>query len=72
MLLAPRKTKTLDGTSNSDINPPNTVVIRKAMIYKANDKKSDNLLKDILEFCINYSFPKDFALIMVMNLKILN
>ena len=34
------------------------VFSRKAMIYKANDKKPDNLIKDILEFCANNSFPK--------------
>ena len=34
---------------------------RKAMIYKANDKKADNLIKDILEFCANNSFPKEFC-----------
>ena len=32
------------------------------MIYKANDKKADNLIKDILEFCVNNSFPKEFCL----------
>ena len=37
------------------------VFSRKAMIYKANDKKSDNLIKDILEFCANNSFPKEFC-----------
>lgn len=37
------------------------VFSRKAMIYKANDKKPDNLIKDILEFCANNSFPKEFC-----------
>ena len=31
------------------------------MIYKANDKKSENLIKDIFEFCANNSFPKEFC-----------
>lgn len=35
------------------------VFSRKAMIYKANDKKQDNL--NILEFRVNNSFPKGFC-----------
>ena len=34
---------------------------RKAMIYKANYKKSENLIKDILELCANNCFPKEFC-----------
>ena len=45
---------------------------RKVMIYKANDKKADNLIKDILEFCINNSFPKEFCSDNGPNLKIKN
>ena len=31
------------------------------MIYKEDNKKAENLLKDILEFCINNNFPKEFC-----------
>ena len=37
------------------------VFSRKTMIYRANDKKTDNLIKDILEFCDNNSWPKEFC-----------
>ena len=37
------------------------VFSRKAMIYRTNDKIIDNLIKDILEFCDNISFPKEFC-----------
>ena len=33
---------------------------RKAMIYKLNSKKSEIILKDIIEFCIYNGFPKQF------------
>jgi len=33
---------------------------RKAMIYKLNSKKSEIILKDIIEFCIYNGFPKEF------------
>ena len=36
------------------------VFSRKAMIYGVNNKKSENLIKNILEFCANNSFPKEF------------
>ena len=45
---------------------------RKDMIYKANDKKADNLIKDILEFCVNNSFPKEFCSDNGPNFKIQN
>jgi len=48
------------------------VFIRKAMIYKANDKKADNLIKDILEFVLIIHFQKNFVMIMGLNLKIQN
>ena len=32
------------------------VFSRKAMIYKEKDKKADNILKDIIEFCVNIIF----------------
>ena len=48
------------------------VFIRKAAIYRANDKKTNKLIKVILEFCINNSFPKKFGQIMALNLKIQN
>ena len=31
------------------------------MIYKHNNKKAENLLKDILEFCVNNGYPKEFC-----------
>ena len=31
------------------------------MNYKVNNKKSVNLIKDILEFCANNSFLKEFC-----------
>ena len=31
------------------------------MIYKHNNKKAENLLKDILEFCVNNVYPKEFC-----------
>ena len=34
---------------------------RKVMIYKLNDKKSDTIIKYILEFCVNNTFPKEFC-----------
>ena len=37
------------------------VFSRKAMIYGVNNKKSENLIKNILEFCANNSFPKEFC-----------
>ena len=37
------------------------VFSRKAMIYKENDKKADNILKDIIEFCVNNNFPQEFV-----------
>ena len=33
---------------------------RKGMIYGTNSKKSDNLLKHIIEFCMNNKIPKEF------------
>ena len=33
---------------------------RKAMIYAENNKKADNLIKHILEFCMYNGFPKEF------------
>ena len=37
------------------------VFSRKAMIYKEKDKKADNILKDIIEFCVNNNFPQEFV-----------
>ena len=37
------------------------VFSRKAMIYKHNSKTSENILKDIIEFCIYNGFPKEFV-----------
>ena len=34
---------------------------RKAMIYKLTDKKSETIIKYILEFCANNTFPKEFC-----------
>ena len=31
------------------------------MIYKEKDKKADNILKDIIEFCVNNNFPQEFV-----------
>lgn len=31
------------------------------MIYKNNDKKSDNIITNILEFCASNTFPKEFV-----------
>ena len=33
---------------------------RKGMIYGTNSKKSDNLLKHIIEFCMNNKIPKEY------------
>ena len=30
------------------------------MIYGHNSKQSDNILKDIIEYCLNNGFPKEF------------
>lgn len=37
------------------------VFSRKGMIYKQNDKKSVNFIPNILEFCVNNSFTKEFV-----------
>ena len=37
------------------------VFSRKGMIYKQNDKNSVSIIPNILEFCVNNSFPKEFA-----------
>ena len=37
------------------------VFSRKGMIYKQNDKKSVSIIPNILEFCVNNSFPKEFV-----------
>ena len=34
---------------------------RKGMIYKQNDKNSVSIIPNILEFCVNNSFPKEFV-----------
>ena len=34
---------------------------RKAMIYPENDKKAENLVKDIIQFCTYNGFPKEFC-----------
>ena len=34
---------------------------RKAMIYRGNNKKPEILIKDMLEFCVNNSFSKEFC-----------
>ena len=31
------------------------------MIYRGNNKKPEILIKDMLEFCVNNSFPKEFC-----------
>ena len=31
------------------------------MIYKEKDKKANNILKDIIEFCVNTNFPQEFV-----------
>ena len=33
---------------------------RKGMIYGHNSKDSDNILNDIIEYCLNNGFPKEF------------
>ena len=37
------------------------VFSRKAMIQRSNDKKLENLIKDILEFYVINSIPKEFC-----------
>ena len=37
------------------------VFSRKAMIYRGNNKKPEILIKDMLEFCVNNSFSKEFC-----------
>ena len=34
---------------------------RKAMIYAENNKKAENLIEHILEFCLYNGFPKEFC-----------
>ena len=45
---------------------------RKAMIYKLNDKKSETIIKYILEFVLIIHFLRNFVLIMAPNLKTQN
>ena len=33
---------------------------RKAMIYKKINKNAENIVRDILYFCLNSGFPKEF------------
>ena len=37
------------------------VFSRKAMIYRVNDKKLENLIKDIIDFYVVNSFQKEFC-----------